>query len=266
MLDRFNRTISYLRISVTDRCNLRCRYCMPEEGVELMKHEDILTFGEIVEVVTEGVRKGINRVRLTGGEPLVRKGIVSLVEMITQIEGIEEVSMTTNGTLLSDFATELASAGLKRLNISVDTMDPEKYRDLTRGGDINSVLKGIEAAKDAGLGPIKLNCVIMDSAHEPDAKAVAAFAKVNGFKVQFIHQMDLETGQFSKVEGGNGGNCNTCNRLRLTANGFIKPCLFNNKGFNVREYGIAEAFQLAVDNKPRSGTKNKSGKFYNIGG
>jgi len=266
MLDRFNRSISYLRISVTDRCNLRCRYCMPEEGVVLMNHDEILSLEEIVEVVKEGVRKGINRVRLTGGEPLVRKGIVSLVEVLVKIDGIKEVSMTTNGTLLADFAAKLAMAGLKRVNISVDTLDPEKYRDLTRGGDINAVLKGIEAAKDAGLGPIKLNCVVMDSADEPDAKAVAAFAKDNGLKVQFIHQMNLETGQFSKVEGGNGGNCNTCNRLRLTANGCIKPCLFNNNGFNVRDYGIAEAFQLAVENKPRAGTKNKSGKFYNIGG
>jgi cyclic pyranopterin phosphate synthase len=239
---------------------------MPEEGIELMKHDDILSFEEIVEVVKEGVRKGINRVRLTGGEPLVRKGIVSLVGMLTQIEGIEEVSMTTNGTLLAEYATELASAGLKRVNISIDTLDPEKYRELTIGGDINAVLKGIKAAKEAGLSPIKLNCVVTNSSAEPNAKAIALFAEENGFKVQFIHLMNLETGQFSKVEGGNGGNCHTCNRLRITANGCIKPCLFNTVGFNVRQYGIAEAFQLAIDNKPHSGTKNKSGKFYNIGG
>jgi len=266
MLDHFNRNINYLRISVTDRCNLRCRYCMPEGGIEMMKHEDILSFAEIVEVVTEGVRKGINRVRLTGGEPLVRKGITSLVEMLNNIEGIEEVSLTTNGTLLAEFATKLSTAGLKRVNISIDTLDPEKYRNLTRGGDINDVLRGIEAAKNAGLSPIKLNCVVMDSSDEPDAKAVALYAKEKGLKVQFIHQMDLETGQFSKVEGGNGGNCETCNRLRLTANGSFKPCLFNTAGFNIRQYGITEAFKLAVDNKPRSGTKNKSGRFYNIGG
>jgi GTP 3',8-cyclase len=266
MLDHFNRDINYLRISVTDRCNLRCHYCMPEKGIKLMNHNDILSFEEIVEVVKEGVRKGIRRVRLTGGEPLVRKGIVSLVEMLNEIEGIEEVSMTTNGTFLAEFATKLACAGLKRVNISIDTLDSEKYRNLTRGGEVSDVLKGIEAAKEAGLSPIKLNCVVMDSADEPDAKNVTLFAKANGFKVQFIHQMDLATGQFSKVEGGNGGNCNTCNRLRLTANGSIKPCLFNTNEFNVRELGIANAFQMAVDNKPRAGTKNKSGKFYNIGG
>jgi GTP 3',8-cyclase len=239
---------------------------MPEDGIELMKHEEILSFEEIVEIVKEGVRKGIKRVRLTGGEPLVRKGIVSLVEMLTRIEGIEEVSMTTNGTLLPEFAKALASAGLKRINISVDTLNPEKFFYLTRGGDVNDVLRGIEAAKEAGLAPIKLNCVIMDSTDEPDANGVALFARENGLRVQFIHQMDLGTGQFSKVEGGNGGNCKTCNRLRITANGAVKPCLFNPAGFNVREYGIPEAFQLAVDNKPRAGSKNKSGRFYNIGG
>ncbi len=266
MFDRYNRDINYLRISVTDRCNLRCRYCMPEEGVELMKHDDILSFEQILEIVKKGVQVGIKRVRLTGGEPLVRKGIVNLVAMLSEIEGIEEVSMTTNGILLKEFAEKLASAGLKRLNISIDTLDPVKYSYLTRGGDVNDVLKGIVAAKDAGLAPIKLNCVVMDSADEPDAKDVAVFAKEKGLKVQFIHQMNLETGQFSRVEGGNGGNCRTCNRLRITADGFVKPCLFNPAGFNIREYGIPEAFRLAVDNKPKTGTKNKSGKFYKIGG
>ncbi len=266
MLDRFNRTISYLRISVTDRCNLRCRYCMPDSGVKLMRHDEILSFEEIVEVVKEGVKRGINRVRITGGEPLVRKGITGLVKMLSSIEGIDEVAMTTNGILLSDFAKELASAGLKRINISVDTLDPERYFYLTRGGDVALVLKGINAAKEAGLSPVKLNCVIMDSADEPDARAINSFALANGLKVQFIHQMDLETGKFSKVEGGNGGNCQACNRLRVTANGYIKPCLFNSAGFSIRELGIGEAFRLAVENKPKTGTKNKSGKFYNIGG
>jgi cyclic pyranopterin phosphate synthase len=174
--------------------------------------------------------------------------------------------MTTNGILLSQFAKELRVAGLKRVNISLDTMDAEKYRFITRGGDIESVFHGIEAAWDAGLTPIKLNCVIFGSSDEPDAKAVAEFAKANGFKVQFIHQMDLETGHFSRVEGGEGGNCKSCNRLRLTANGCVKPCLFNEKGYNVREFGSDKAFHLAIDNKPLCGSKNRSGKFYNIGG
>lgn len=266
MLDRFNRTISYLRISVTDRCNLRCRYCMPESGVELMKHEDILSYEDIVKVVTEGASRGIKRIRLTGGEPLVRKGITGLVKMLSAIEGIEEITMTTNGILLAEYAADLVAAGLKRINISVDALDPERYSYLTRGGNIIHVLNGIKAAKDAGLHPIKLNCVIMNSTEEPDAKAIRSFAEINDLKVQYIHQMDLETGQFSKVEGGNGGNCQTCNRLRVTASGLIKPCLFNPAGYSIHEFGIAEAFQLALENKPWTGTKNKSGKFYNIGG
>jgi cyclic pyranopterin phosphate synthase len=266
MLDHFNRTIDHLRISVTDRCNLRCRYCMPEEGPVLISRGDLLSFREIVEIVKVGVKKGISHIRLTGGEPLVRKGIVTLVTMLTGVEGVREVSMTTNGILLENYAVELAKAGLRRVNISLDTIDTEKYRDLTRGGDVTAVLRGIDAAEKAGLTPVKLNCVVWNSSDEPNARAVADFAEGRGLKVQFIHQMDLETGQFSRVEGGNGGNCLYCNRLRITANGYIKPCLFNSKGFSIREYGISEAFQLAVDNKPREGTVNKSGKFYNIGG
>ncbi len=266
MFDCFNRNINYLRISVTDRCNLRCRYCMPEEGVTLMAHNEILSFEEITEVVRAGVSNGIKRVRLTGGEPLVRKGITDLVRMIAGLEGIEEVSMTTNGILLEKYADALAVAGLKRVNISLDTMDSEKYRYLTRGGDIAAVFRGIEAAEKAGLQPIKLNCVVRNSSDEPDAKAVKTFAEQNGYKAQFIHQMDLETGHFSVVEGGNGGNCSACNRLRLTADGTIKPCLFNDQGFNVRTSGIQQAFQLALASKPLSGSKNRSGKFYNIGG
>lgn len=266
MLDRFNRTIDHLRISVTDHCNLRCRYCMPEEKIDLINYKDMLSFGEIVEVVKEGVNKGIHFLRLTGGEPLLRKGIVTLVGMLAWIEGVREVSMTTNGLLLDHFAVELAKAGLKRVNISLDTMDTEKYRELTMGGDLTAVFRGIDAAEKAGLTPVKLNCVVWNSSDEPNARAVADFAGSRGFKVQFIHQMDLETGQFSLVEGGKGGNCSSCNRLRITANGYLKPCLFNNKGFSIREYGISEAFQMAVNHKPREGTVNKSGKFYNIGG
>lgn len=266
MRDRFNRTINYLRISVTDRCNLRCRYCMPEEGVPLQHQQDTLSLEEIVEVVKVAASEGVSRIRLTGGEPLVRKGIVQLVKWLNDVPGIEEVSMTTNGILLSNMASELASAGLARVNVSLDSVNPDKYHEMTRGGDINAVFRGIEAAKLAGLTPIKLNCVVMNSSDEAEALSVKAFAKANDLKVQFIHQMDLETGQFSRVEGGEGGNCRSCSRLRLMANGCIKPCLFHESGFNVREHGILPALQMAVDQKPAAGSKNKSGKFYNIGG
>lgn len=147
MYDRFNRSINYLRLSVTDRCNLRCRYCMPEEGIRLLKHEDILTFDEIVEFTQIAVDNGITKVRITGGEPLVRKGIVSLVEMIADVRSIDDLSMTTNGILLAQFADDLFKAGLQRINISLDTVDPEKYSFITRTGNLSDVFRGIDAAK-----------------------------------------------------------------------------------------------------------------------
>ncbi len=216
MLDKFNRDITYLRISVTDRCNLRCTYCMPEEGIKLLDHNKILSFEEIVEIVRVGVSLSINKVRLTGGEPLVRKGIVDLVRMISSVEGIEDLSMTTNGILLNDMAEPLAKAGLNRVNISLDTIDPLKYISITRNGGIEKVFKGIEAAKKAGLEPIKINCVIFKNESEQNARNVARFAKENNLQIRYIHQIDLRTGEFSVVEGGEGGNCKICNRLRLT--------------------------------------------------
>jgi GTP 3',8-cyclase len=266
MYDNYNRRISYLRVSVTDRCNLRCTYCMPCEGVKMLSHNDILSLEEITRVIKTGVKMGIQHVRLTGGEPLVRKGIVDLVKMISGIDGINDLSLTTNGQLLDKFADELADAGLKRVNVSLDTMDPEEYRMLTRGGEIEPVLKGIEAAKSAGLIPIKINCVISDSIWEKNASGVAAYCGEQGFQIRYIHQMNLEKGEFAVVEGGDGGNCASCNRLRLTANGMIKPCLFNDQEFSVREFGAEGAIQMALDNKPACGTKNMTGKFYNIGG
>lgn len=266
MYDRFNRRINYLRISVTDRCNLRCVYCMPAEGIRLLKHEDILTFDEITQVVKEAVSLGINKVRLTGGEPLVRKGIVDLVRMIGEVKGIDDFSMTTNGILLDRFAKELKEAGLDRVNVSLDTLDAEKYREITRGGDIDKVFAGLQAAKDAGLTPIKINCVVNKSSDEPDALQVKRFSEENGFQPRFIHQMDLSTGQYSVVEGGEGGNCAACNRLRLTANGLVKPCLFDARGFQVREHGARKAILKAVEIKPACGTRNLKEQFYNLGG
>jgi cyclic pyranopterin phosphate synthase len=239
---------------------------MPEEGIELMKHDDILSFEEIVQIVKEGVSRGITKVRLTGGEPLVRKGIVSLVKDIAAIEGVEDLSMTTNGILLSKYAQELKDAGLNRVNISLDTLDPERYKTITRGGNINKVLEGIEAARKAGLYPIKINCVVFKNKNEEDARSVARYCMEHGLQIRYIHQMNLQTGEFSVVDGGEGGNCSQCNRLRLTANGDIKPCLFNEMAFNVKDEGIDGAYNMAVDQKPKNGTKNQSGKFYGIGG
>lgn len=266
MFDKFNRKINYLRISVTDRCNLRCVYCMPEEGVELLDHKEILSFDEIVDLAKAAVRKGVEKVRITGGEPLIRKGIVDLVKMIGEIDGIKDYSMTTNAIRLDTFADELAKAGLQRVNISLDTINPEKFKQITRGGDIQKVFDGIQAAKKAGLEPIKVNCVIKDNNQEPDAVEVAKYCKENSLHIRYIKEMDLEKGEFSIVEGGTGGDCGTCNRLRLTANGNIKPCLFSDISYNVRELGAERAIDLAIGNKPQNGHTNQTGKFYNIGG
>lgn len=266
MLDKYNRKINYLRISVTDRCNLRCQYCMPEEGVELFNHNDTITFEEIINVIKTGVKLGVDKIRLTGGEPLVRKGIIELVSMISQIEGIKDIAMTTNGIFLEQYAKELFSAGLKRVNISLDTIDPVKYKELSRGGDLTKALRGIQAAKDAGFDPIKVNCVVWKSKEEQDAKEVKKYCEENFLQIRYIRWMNLKTGEFSVVDGGAGGDCKHCNRLRVTSNGIIKPCLFSDIGYNIREYGIEEAFRKVIDEKPQCGTSSNNNKFYNIGG
>ncbi len=266
MLDRFNRHINYLRISVTDRCNLRCRYCMPEEGVKLIRHEDILTYDEITAFTRVAVVAGISKVRITGGEPLVRKGVTELVRMLAAIEGITDLSMTTNGTYLADYAIRLADAGLMRINVSLHTLDAEKYRYVTRGGDLNTVLHGIEAAQKAGLRPVKINCVIKTNPDEEDARAVAEYCMREGLEVRFIRQMDLASGAFSVVHGGTGGHCAKCNRLRLTPEGMLRPCLFSDRGFSIRELGAEEALRQALEAKPERGTSNHVNGFYNIGG
>jgi GTP 3',8-cyclase len=266
MFDRFDRNINYLRISVTDRCNLRCTYCMPETGIQLLKHSDILTFDEITNFTKVAVAEGVNKVRITGGEPLVRRGITALVRMISDIEGITDLSMTTNGVLLKQYARELKSSGLHRVNISLDTVDALKFTAITRNGNINDVFEGIRAAKEEGLLPVKINCVIKESKEEEEAKGVTQFCIENDLEIRYISQMDLVKGHFSRVEGGTGGDCGSCNRLRLTANGKLKPCLFNNIEFDIRELGPAEALRQAIELKPECGTVNDTGTFYNIGG
>ena len=266
MLDRFNRRIHYLRVSITDRCNLRCTYCMPEKGIPLIPHDEILRYEEILEVVKEAVTLGIDKIRITGGEPLIRKGVENLVAMISPIPGIKELTLTTNGILLEEFAGKLAAAGLHRINVSLDTVDPVKYYTLTRGGYLHKVLRGIDAAIEAGLNPVKVNCVVRHSSGDENAKAVREFCEKKGIEARFIREMDLENGCFTVVEGGSGGDCKSCNRLRLTANGFIKPCLFDNLAFSIRELGAREAIHAAVGLKPEKGSINTINRFNNIGG
>ncbi|HUS91392.1 MAG TPA: radical SAM protein [Phycisphaerae bacterium] len=266
MIDRFGRTINYLRVSVTDRCNLRCAYCMPPEGVPLLAHADILSFEEIVEVVVEAVALGVRKVRLTGGEPLVRRGIVELVGMLGKVKGIEDLAMTTNGTLLGGLAAALKAAGLMRVNVSLDAIDPAEYARITRGGDVRDVLAGIDAALSAGLRPVKLNCVVLRSSAEANARDVAACAAERGLEARFIHRMDLKNGSFSVVEGGTGGDCRLCNRLRLTSDGYVRPCLFSDLRVSVRELGARQALRQAVTTKPPIGTQCSQDFIKRIGG
>jgi GTP 3',8-cyclase len=239
---------------------------MPAEGIVMMKHSDILSFEEITGVVREAVGLGVTKVRITGGEPLVRKGIVSLVKMISDIPGILDLGMTTNGQLLEEFAAPLKEAGLHRVNISLDSVDDITYTKITRGGRLVNVMNGIKAARNAGLHPIKINCVIKKSPDEPDALQVKAFCEEHGLLIRYIREMDLENGEFYVVHGGSGGDCARCNRLRLTADGMIKPCLFNEMEYSVRKLGAREALDQALQNKPVCGTVNRKGEFYNIGG
>lgn len=239
---------------------------MPEEGIKLIDHSEILSFEEIHSFTKVAVEMGINKVRITGGEPLARKGIVNLVRMLSDIDGIKDLSMTTNAILLKNYAVDLKAAGLMRVNISLDTIDPEKYKQITRGGDIREVFDGIEAANKAGLTPIKINCVIKKSVDELEALAVKKYCEENGLTARFIYEMDIEKGEFGIVHGGSGGDCANCNRLRLTSDGFLKPCLFSDISVNIRKTDYTEALKIALAQKPECGISSTSNKFYNIGG
>ena len=266
MIDPFGRELSYLRVSVTDRCNLRCRYCMPPGGVEMLGHDDILSYEEIVEVVRAAVGMGVRHVRLTGGEPLTRRDIVDLVAMVAAITGIDDLSMTTNGVYLTQYAPALVAAGLGRVNVSLDTLDPDRFAEITGGGDVAAVLAGIDAAEAAGLTPIKLNCVVGELTSDDDVAAVEAFGRQRGFEVRRIRHMHFATGEFTVVEGGAGGDCPRCNRLRLASDGHVRPCLFSDASFSVRELGPSEALQRAAQAKPAAGGPCEHNWMHGIGG
>lgn len=188
--DARGRGIDYLRVSVTDRCNLRCRYCMPPQGVRSLEHGDILRLEELLEVVQVAAERGVRHVRITGGEPLVRKNVVSFVQNVSALPGIDDVAMTTNGTLLPRFARQLAEAGLARVNISLDSLDPARYHDLTRCGNLDDALAGIRAAFEAGLHPIKINTVVARS-FDQDLFAFARLTLDRPLHVRFIEYMPL---------------------------------------------------------------------------
>ena len=276
ILDSFGRNINYLRISVTDRCNLRCIYCMPLEGVPQMSHSELLSYEEIQTVVRAAAELGINRIRLTGGEPLVRAELPKLVRMLSQIEGIEELSLTTNGVFLKKYALELKQAGLSRVNVSLDTLKADTFRYITRLGELQGVLEGIEAAKKAGFEPVKTNTVVMRGINDDEILDFAKMTYEDGWHVRFIELMpfkgvvefvpSIELRQHISLLGklepcasitGNGpamyyrlpgargtigfispltetSFCSRCNRMRLTSDGKLRPCLLREDEIDLK--------------------------------
>lgn len=279
MIDSFYRNIDYLRISITDRCNLRCLYCMPAEGVVRMTHTEILRYEEIAAIVRAAADVGISKIRLTGGEPLVRPGVADLVSMLKAVDGITDISMTTNAILLEESAARLADSGLDRVNISLDSLDVEKFRTITRAGDIEKVFSGIEAAEASGLGPVKINTVVIRGFNDDEIIDLADWAFSNSLHLRFIEFMPvndssfpfiekhissdeirnllfqyypelescsiigggpaiswrrkLDTGSVGVIEAVSHSFCEHCNRIRLTADGMLKPCLFSNDEINL---------------------------------
>jgi len=195
LFDPFKRKINYLRISITDRCNLRCRYCMPEEGIPLIPHEEILTYEEILRIVRVFAMEGISKVRLTGGEPLVRKGIVDFVFHLSQIEGIRDLSLTTNGILLKDFARDLKKAGLKRINISLDSLRKERFCQITRKDDYERVWAGIEEALTVGLSPVKINMVAIQGLNDDEIESFAVLTLHLPIIIRYIEYMPSGNGE-----------------------------------------------------------------------
>lgn len=277
MKDRCNRTIDYMRISITDRCNLRCRYCMPG-GIELVPMEQVLTYEEILSVVKEAAALGITRIKVTGGEPLVRRGCCDLIAGIKAVPGIEQVTMTTNGILLPKYLDELIDAGLDAVNISLDTLNRERYLEITRFDMLEEALEGIDRAVEAGLR-VKVNSVLQKGVNDDEILNLAYLAKTRGLDVRFIELMpigyaDAEEGisnadvlkvlerehgeavnddsvhgngpavyyrlpdfkgSIGFISAMNGRFCSSCNRIRMTAQGYIKPCLCYGEGVSVME-------------------------------
>lgn len=318
LTDLLGRTINYLRISVTDRCNLRCVYCMPPQGIPLISHNAIMRYEEIVEVVRIAAEQGITDIRLTGGEPLARMGITELVRMIAGVPGIRDISMTTNGVLLERYALELKEAGLKRVNISLDTLNPERFTRITRGGSFEQVWRGILAAEAAGLSPIKLNTVVMRGINDDELLNLARLTIDHGWHVRFIEMMPVnnqeawEEGFPSpkqifvplseikqrlaslnlhpiqeksgsgpareyQIEGARGKIgfispisehfCAECNRLRLTADGNLRPCLLSDLEIPVlpalrRGEPILPLLQEAVKRKPEGHQLSKNQRTF----
>jgi cyclic pyranopterin phosphate synthase len=304
LLDTFGRLHDYLRISVTDRCNLRCVYCMPAEGMEFDPTDKLLTFEEITEVVRVTARMGVKKIRLTGGEPLVRRDLDQLVGMIAEVPGIEDIALTTNGIFLAAKAAKLKAAGLTRVNISLDSLQAGRFSFITRGGDVRRVLHSIDTCLELGITPIKINVVLMRGINEDEIEDFLRLSIDRPLQIRFIEYMPIghqneawknaylpltevlercnqQGWSFAptdevygngpsrnyRIEGAMGSFglihpisdhfCETCNRLRLTADGHIKPCLYWSDEFNVRKWigneaAMQDLFLQAMNLKPRN--------------
>jgi cyclic pyranopterin phosphate synthase len=282
LVDYFERKITYLRVSITDRCNYRCIYCQPEEQFQFISHEEILRYEEIVEIVEEAVNLGVTKVRITGGEPLARKGVVSFIKKLRKIKKLEDISLTTNAFFLSEYAKKLKDAGLNRVNISLDSLQEEKYKKITRGGSLEKVLKGIDSALKAGLLPIKINTVLIKGINDDEVENFVRLALKSPLNIRFIEFMpsgedlkddykdkfisvleikkslaekysfrpiDINSGngpaKYYQIKGSQGTIgfitalsqhfCQTCNRIRLTSEGKLRPCLFSNKEVDIKQ-------------------------------
>jgi len=268
MLDSFDRSITYMRISVTDRCNLRCTYCMPEEGVRLLDHAQILSYEQITDIARAAARLGIEKIRLTGGEPLVRRHLHRLVRSLKAVPGISEVALTTNGLLLPRFAPELREAGLDRINISLDTLDPDRYRHLTRIGSLTEALAGIDAAISAGFQPLKINMVLIPGVNETDVPAMKSFCREKGLVLQRIRHYQLNTAASIRptYEAERPLPCRSCNRIRLTADGMLKACLFSNEEIRVELNDPERSLREAILSKPPRGNWCDNRQNWQIGG
>lgn len=292
-IDTHGRCINYLRLSVTDRCNLRCQYCMPAEGVRKLQHNEILSFEQLLRIARMAVSLGIDKIRVTGGEPLVRKGIVGFLESLSRISGLKELVLTTNGLLLREYAADLRRAGVNRLNVSLDSLDPGTYSTLTRGGILEKALDGIAAAKEAGFPPVKINTVVIRGVNDAEILDFAALSLRMPYQIRFIEYMPTSTtpnwpsefisgeeilqqiraaypldtlrssgaagpaklfriplalGSIGVITPISNNFCETCNRLRVTATGDVKGCLFDGGGVSLKPYldGSDEQLQAAL--------------------
>jgi cyclic pyranopterin phosphate synthase len=268
MLDRYNRHISYLRISVTDRCNLRCIYCMPSEGIPMKSHSDILSYEEIIRIVRQAVKMGITKYRLTGGEPLIRKDILMLIRKLSAEKGIKELTLTTNGVLLEEMASDLKKSGLDRINVSLDTLDALKYRKLTRIGKLERVLRGIDAVINAGFQGTKLNMVLIPGTNTDEIANLKEFCLRRGLLLQRINHYNLSSIRSinRQYQAERPLDCNVCNRIRLTADGKLKPCLFSNLEIPVDLDDIEGSIKRAILCKPEQGTVCTHRQNWQIGG